>query len=272
MFERFTERARKVMSLARQEAQRLNSEVIGTEHMLLGIIQEGGGVAAKVLQNLNLDLKRLRQQIEKLATPSTSPTVTLGQIPFSPASKEAIRLAEEQALQLGHDVIGTEHLLLGILKEENGVAGKVLADLGMKAPEIRDMVLEVLGADVGPPDGGDGTPPVLPDPMDVKKAMSDISRLVDDIGGRFAEFAKEYGIHGDPLKVGGLEFKITRFDEKWGVWLKRSPDETAYLITECRMNEKIEFLTVVRKMELLYRKQIVKVFNRAKGVLEKNAT
>ena len=87
MFEKFTERARKVMSLARQEAQRLNSEFIGTEHILLGIIQEGGGVAAKVLKNLNVDLKRIRTEIEKLITPSTSPTVTLGQLPFSPRAK-----------------------------------------------------------------------------------------------------------------------------------------------------------------------------------------
>src|SRR4026207_42352 len=84
MFEKFTERARKVMGLARQEAQRPTSEFIGTEHILLGIIQEGGGVAAKVLKNLQVDLKRIRQEIEKLITPSTSPTVTLGQLPFSP--------------------------------------------------------------------------------------------------------------------------------------------------------------------------------------------
>ena len=113
MFEKFTERARKVMSLARQEAQRLNSEFIGTEHILLGIIQEGGGVAAKVLKNLNVDLKRIRQEIEKLITPSTSPTVTLGQLPFSPRAKRVIELAGEAASSLGHDVIGTEHLLLG---------------------------------------------------------------------------------------------------------------------------------------------------------------
>jgi ATP-dependent Clp protease ATP-binding subunit ClpC len=148
MFEKFTERARKVMSLARQEAQRLNSEFIGTEHILLGIIQEGGGVAAKVLKNLNVDLKRIRQEIEKLITPSTSPTVTLGQLPFSPRAKRVIELAGEAASQLGHDVIGTEHLLLGLLKENEGIAAQVLTNLGLKLDEVRDMVLEVLGADV----------------------------------------------------------------------------------------------------------------------------
>jgi len=148
MFEKFTERARKVMSLARQEAQRLNSEFIGTEHILLGIIQEGGGVAAKVLKNLNVELKRIRQEIEKLITPSTSPTVTLGQLPFSPRAKRVIELAGEAASQLGHDVIGTEHLLLGLLKENEGIAAQVLTNLGLKLEEVRDMVLEVLGADL----------------------------------------------------------------------------------------------------------------------------
>ncbi|MHC4607375.1 MAG: ATP-dependent Clp protease ATP-binding subunit, partial [Planctomycetota bacterium] len=134
--------------LARQEAQRLNSEFIGTEHILLGIIQEGGGVAAKVLKNLNADLRRIRQEIEKLITPSTSPTVTLGQLPFSPRAKRVIELAGEAATQLGHDVIGTEHLLLGLLKENEGIAAQVLTNLGLKLDEVRDMVLEVLGADV----------------------------------------------------------------------------------------------------------------------------
>src|SRR3990172_592572 len=147
MFEKFTERARKVMSLARQEAQRLNSEFIGTEHILLGIIQEGGGVAAKVLKNLNVDLKRIRQEIEKLITPSTSPTVTLGQLPFSPRAKRVIELAGDAASQLGHDVIGTEHLLLGLLKENEGIAAQVLTNLGLKLDEVRDTVLDCLGVE-----------------------------------------------------------------------------------------------------------------------------
>src|SRR6185503_18844582 len=113
MFERFTERARKAMSLSRQEAQRLNSEFIGTEHILLGIIQEGGGVAAKVLKNFKVDLRQVRLEIERLIIPSTSPTVTLGQMPFSPRAKRVTELASEAANLLDHDVIGTEHLLLG---------------------------------------------------------------------------------------------------------------------------------------------------------------
>src|SRR5687767_15842612 len=101
MFEKFTERARKVMGLARQEAQRLNREFIGTEHILLGIIQEGGGVAAKVLQNLNVDLKPIPHELEKLITSSTSPTVTLGQLPFTPPAKQVIDPAGMAASSLG---------------------------------------------------------------------------------------------------------------------------------------------------------------------------
>src|SRR6516165_4232580 len=182
MFEKFTERARKVMSLARQEAQRLNSEFIGTEHILLGIIQEGGGVAAKVLKNLNVDLKRIRQEIEKLITPSTAPTVTLGQLPFSPRAKRVIELAGEAASQLGHDVIGTEHLLLGLLKENEGIAAQVLTNLGLKLDEVRDMVLEVLGADVGQQD--------VDDKLSTKTSKSKTPAL-DAFGRDLMELARE---------------------------------------------------------------------------------
>ncbi len=182
MFEKFTERARKVMSLARQEAQRLNSEFIGTEHILLGIIQEGGGVAAKVLKNLNVDLKRIRQEIEKLITPSTSPTVTLGQLPFSPRAKRVIELAGEAASSLGHDVIGTEHLLLGLLKENEGIAAQVLTNLGLKLDEVRDMVLEVLGADVGQQD--------VDDKLSQKTSKSKTPAL-DAFGRDLMELARE---------------------------------------------------------------------------------
>jgi ATP-dependent Clp protease ATP-binding subunit ClpA len=159
MFERFTERARKVMTLARQEAQRLNSEFIGTEHILLGIIQEGGGVAAKVLKKLNVDVKKTIQEVEKLITPQTSPpTVTLGQLPFSPRAKRVFELSSEAMSQLGNDVIGTEHLLLGLLKENEGIAAQVLLNMGLKLDEVRDATLEILGADIGPEDlSGDYT-------------------------------------------------------------------------------------------------------------------
>lgn len=148
MFEKFTERARKVMSFSRQEAQRLNQVAIGTEHILLGIVREGGGVAAKVLKNLNVDLKAVVAEVEKLVKVDPAASALLGQLPFTSRSKRVIELAGEAACQLGHDVIGTEHLLLALLKENEGVAAQVLINLGMKLDEVRDMTMEVLGSDV----------------------------------------------------------------------------------------------------------------------------
>jgi ATP-dependent Clp protease ATP-binding subunit ClpC len=145
MFEKFTERARTVMRLSRQEAQRLKSEFIGTEHVLLGILQEGDGVAAKVLKNLQVDLKRIRQEIDKLITPSKGGSVELGQLPFSPRVKKAVEYAGDASVRFGHDVISTEHLLLGLLKEREGIAAHILANLGLKLDEVSGMVLEIMG-------------------------------------------------------------------------------------------------------------------------------
>lgn len=154
MFEKFTERARKVMSLARQEAQRLNSEFIGTEHILLGILLEDGGVAVKVLKNLNVKLPDLKAEVERLVEHPTAPTATLGQLPFSPRAKRVIELAGEVASQLNHDVIGTEHLLLGIMKENEGIGAQVLTNAGLKLDVVKDMTVEILGTDndTGTPD------------------------------------------------------------------------------------------------------------------------
>jgi ATP-dependent Clp protease ATP-binding subunit ClpC len=137
MFDRFTDRARKVMNLAKQEAQRLNHEYIGTEHILLGLIQEGSGVAASVLKNLGIDLKKIRAEIEKIV--KGSPTmVTMGTLPFTPRAKKVLELALEEASQLGHNYIGTEHLLLGLIKENEGIAARVLLNLGVKLEEVRE--------------------------------------------------------------------------------------------------------------------------------------
>jgi ATP-dependent Clp protease ATP-binding subunit ClpA len=148
MFEQFTERAKKVMSFSRQEASRLGSEFIGTEHILLGIVREGGGVGANVLKNLRIDLERVGKEVEKLLKPDPNARQLLGQLPFSPRAKRVIELAGEAASQLRHEVIGTEHLLLGLLKENEGIAAQVLINLGLKLADVRDMVLKVLGDDV----------------------------------------------------------------------------------------------------------------------------
>ena len=146
MFDRFTDRARKVMGLAKSEAQRLNHEYIGTEHVLLGLVQEGSGVAANVLKNMNMDLKRIRAEIEKIVKGSPT-TVTQGNLPFTPRAKKVLELAVEEASTLGHNYIGTEHLLLGLIKENEGIAARVLLNLGVKLEEVREEVLEFLGAD-----------------------------------------------------------------------------------------------------------------------------
>jgi hypothetical protein len=124
MFDRFTDRARKVMGLARQEAQRFNHQYIGTEHILLGLIQEGGEVAANVLRNLAVDRDKIRIEIEKIVI--SGPTVvTMGQLPFTPRAKKILELSSEEASTLRHNYIGTEHLLLGCLREDGGVAAQV---------------------------------------------------------------------------------------------------------------------------------------------------
>src|SRR4029077_993247 len=150
MFEKFTERARKVMSLSRQEAQRLNSDFIGTEHILLGIIVEDGGGAVKVLKRIGAAPEHLKAELERLVERSETPTATLGQLPFSPRSKRVIELAGEAASKLGNEVVGTEHLLLGIMKENEGIGAQVLTNFHLKLETVKDAVLSVLGQDKEP--------------------------------------------------------------------------------------------------------------------------
>ncbi len=146
MFDKFTDRARKVMSLGRQEAQRFNHEYIGTEHILLGLVQEGTGIAAKVLMNLDVDPNEIRAEVEKMI-PQGPPSITAQQLPFTPRAKRVLELAKEEAGNLGHDYIGTEHLLLGLLRESEGVAAQVLESMGLKLDEVREEILDVLGAE-----------------------------------------------------------------------------------------------------------------------------
>jgi len=147
MFERFTDRARKVMQLANQEAQRLNHEYIGTEHILLGLVKEGSGVAANVLRNLDVDLRKVRQEVERLVQSGTE-MVTMGKLPYTPRAKKVIEYAVEEARNLNHNYVGTEHLLLGLLREEEGVAAQVLRNLGLRLEEVREEVLNLLGHDM----------------------------------------------------------------------------------------------------------------------------
>jgi hypothetical protein len=119
MYERFTDRARKVMQLANQEAQRFNHEYIGTEHILLGLVKEGSGVAANVLKNLDVDLRKIRLEVEKLVQ-SGPEMVTMGKLPQTPRAKKVIEYSMEEARNLNHNYVGTEHILLGLLREQEG--------------------------------------------------------------------------------------------------------------------------------------------------------
>src|SRR3954451_23350994 len=147
MFERFTDRARKVMALANQEAQRFNHEYIGTEHILLGLVKEGSGVGANVLKNLDVDLRKVRLEVEKLVK-SGPDMVTMGKLPQTPRAKKVIEYAIEEARNLNHNYVRTEHLLLGLLREHDGVAAQVLMNLGLKLEEVREEVLNLLVAGV----------------------------------------------------------------------------------------------------------------------------
>ncbi|HEX7449519.1 MAG TPA: ATP-dependent Clp protease ATP-binding subunit [Pirellulales bacterium] len=157
MYERFTDRARKVMQLANQEAQRFNHEYIGTEHVLLGLIKEGSGVAANVLKNLDVDLRKIRLEVEKLVQ-SGPDMVTMGKLPQTPRAKKVIEYSMEEARNLNHNYVGTEHILLGLLREQEGVAAQVLMNLGLKLEEVREEVLNLLGHGMEGGEGGERSP------------------------------------------------------------------------------------------------------------------
>ena len=161
MYERFTDRARKVMALAEQEARRLNHEYIGTEHVLLGLVKEGTGVGANVLMNLGVKLPTIRKQIDALVRPGSSEAVT-GKIPMTPGSKRMMECAIEEARGLDHNYVGTEHLLLGLIRESESVAAQILTNLGLRLADVREEVLNLLRAGVPRDEMPDLDPPVSP--------------------------------------------------------------------------------------------------------------
>ena len=142
MFERFTDRARRVVVLAQEEARMLNHNYIGTEHILLGLIHEGEGVAAKALESLGISLDAVRQQVEEII--GQGQQAPSGHIPFTPRAKKVLELSLREALQLGHNYIGTEHILLGLIREGEGVAAQVLVKLGADLNKVRQQVIQLL--------------------------------------------------------------------------------------------------------------------------------
>jgi len=192
MQDRFTDRVRKVIYYARDEAARLQHDYIGTEHLLLGIVREGEGIAAKVLAKLELDFEQIQQAVENMVK-STGGTLTIGEIPFTPRAKRVLELAIEEARLLGHNYVGTEHLLLGLIREGEGVAAQVLAELGVDRKRVREEVLKLLG------------PTTTVKTRKAKKEKSDTPNL-DQFGRDLTQMARETKL--DPII--GRESEIER--------------------------------------------------------------
>jgi ATP-dependent Clp protease ATP-binding subunit ClpC len=147
----FTERVRKVLAMAREEAIRLQHEYLGTEHMLLGLIREGEGVAAAVLQNLGVDLDNVTQRIEETVKKGKAAQATGPDLPFTSRAKKVLELAMAEARDLNHSYVGTEHLLLGLIRERTGIAAQVLTDAGATLDAVREETLRLLGTEMPPP-------------------------------------------------------------------------------------------------------------------------
>src|SRR6201989_2088527 len=198
MFERFTDRARRVVVLAQEEARLLNHNYIGTEHILLGLIHEGEGVAAKALESLGISLEAVRAQVEEII--GHGGTAPSGHIPFTPRAKKVLELSLREALQLGHNYIGTEHILLGLIREGEGVAAQVLVKLGADLSRVRQQVIQLLsgyaGAKEGSPQGGGSSP----------ETTQGGSLVLDQFGRNLTQLARDKKL--DP--VIGREKEIER--------------------------------------------------------------
>ena len=201
MFERFTDRARRVLVLAQEEARMLNHNFLGTEHILLGLIHEGEGVAAKALESLGISLEAVREKVEETIGPAG--TAASGAPPFTPRAKKVLELSLREALQLGHNYIGTEHLLLGLIREGEGVAAQVLVSLGADLSRVRQQVIQLLsGYGAG---GKEGAPAGQPAPGGQGETPSG-SLVLDQFGRNLTQQAREKKL--DP--VIGRENEIER--------------------------------------------------------------
>src|SRR5690242_10851574 len=167
----FTDRVRKVLQMAREEAARLHHEYVGTEHILLGLIREGEGVAAAVLTNLNVDLEEIQQKIEETVKKGKAAAAAGPDLPYTSRAKKVLELAMTEARELNHSYVGTEHLLLGLLREEKAIAAQVLTDAGVNLEQSRAETLRLLGSDMPPASAG-GTAPPASQPKSAKKSKT----------------------------------------------------------------------------------------------------
>lgn len=185
MLEKFTDRSKKVLALANLKAQQLNHEYLDTGHILLGLIEEGPGVGATVLKILDVDLGELQREVETLL-PSAPATVALGKLPQTAGTKKAIRNAIQEARVLKHNYIGTEHLLLGLLAEDGGLAVQVLTKLGQPPERIRNEILNLLGS--GP---DEEIPPDMADRFRDHPLVQQYTRLIDMVSDQQDKYVKE---------------------------------------------------------------------------------
>ena len=184
MFERFTDRARRVVVLAQEEARHLNHNYIGTEHILLGLLNEGEGIAAQALESLDIDLASVRDEVVKIiGQGQQSPS---GHIPFTPRAKKVLELSLREALQLGHNYIGTEHILLGLIREGEGVAAQVLQQLGAELQKVRQTVIQLLS---GP--GGSEEQSAEPSGSGSRETAAGGSTVLDQFGRNLTQMARE---------------------------------------------------------------------------------
>ena len=189
MFERFTDRARRVVVLAQEEARLLNHSYIGTEHILLGLIHEGEGVAAKALESLSISLDAVRAQVEEIiGQGGSSPS---GHIPFTPRAKKVLELSLREALQLGHNYIGTEHILLGLLREGEGVATQVLVKLGADLGKVRQQVIQLLSGYQGPGAKGEAAGSAAAPGNKEESGEKGGSQVLDQFGRNLTQLARE---------------------------------------------------------------------------------
>ena len=195
MFERFTDRARRVVVLAQEEARLLNHNYIGTEHILLGLIHEGEGVAARALEGLGINLESVRSQVvEIIGQGSQAPS---GHIPFTPRAKKVLELSLREALQLGHNYIGTEHILLGLIREGEGVAAQVLVKLGAELTKVRQTVIQLLSGVQGEEGSGSGSSSSGGSSGSRGEASSSGSAVLDQFGRNLTQLAREQKL--DPV-------------------------------------------------------------------------
>ena len=235
MFEQFTDRARRVIVLAQEEARLLNHNYIGTEHLLLGLVREGEGVAATALELLGIRLEALRSQVEQII--GRGQQAPSGHIPFTPRAKTVLELSLREALQLGHDYIGTEHILLGLIREGQGVAAQVLVNLGADLSRARQQVLQVLSGHTGVQAGARTRLVRMTVPGDLREAEEQLAavRQQKQAAVDAEEFDRAAALRGQERKL------VARVAERERAWTA-GVDLAAVVAENQRLHREVERL------------------------------